>query len=226
MPALKQGSVPMRRFLPTVLAAVLSIPLAGIAAVRADGERRPDPGFRYEVTGVDAGDVLNVREQPFADAPVVATLAPDAREIVVTGMYADENGTAWWRIVADGKLGWSNARYLAEAAGDGPGEGSYPLTCVGTEPFWSIDAVPDGVAALSSPEGKGPEWSVGPMVPAVPTRGMYSLRLAAGDDVGHIAVMQVGEACSDGMSDFAFPFHGLVSAPDGTVLAGCCYRAR
>lgn len=86
----------------------------------------------YQVTGVTADDMLNVRDRPgVPGSTVIGRLAPDARNVERSGDVQDVGGRAWWHIrhpslPADG--GWVNARFLAaqgdvaETAPDGRGK--------------------------------------------------------------------------------------------------------
>ncbi len=212
----------MRFGLPAVL--VLVALAAATRPAAAIQEFTPEPGWRYEVTGVTPPDVLNVREQPGVEAGVVATLPPDAGDIAVTGVRAEVDGSVWWRILTPDGQGWVNARFLQPTDPGSEEETGWPLTCAGTEPFWSLSVSPGGEARLSTPDTEAAAWSAGPAITAAGTRGMISVRLEADGSVGHLAVIRDYDFCSDGMSDFMHPFHGLVAGPDGEVRAGCCWR--
>ena len=84
----------------------------------------------YQVTGVTADDMLNVRDRPgVPGSTVIGRLAPDARDVERSGDVQDVGGRDWWHIrhpslPVDG--GWVNSRFLAaqgdvaETAPDGP----------------------------------------------------------------------------------------------------------
>jgi hypothetical protein len=76
-----------------------------------------EPRANWDVTGVAAADVLNVRTGPRVSFPVTATLAPDAAELESTGRIATAGDELWREIVVPGATtGWVNARYLTEYA--------------------------------------------------------------------------------------------------------------
>ena len=91
-------------------------------AARPVAERKPAPkrgspcegsgkGASYDVWGVEASDVLNVRAQPSASASVLGELAPDTTGVSLTG---DKSGS--WRKIECGKVvGWVNGKFLARA---------------------------------------------------------------------------------------------------------------
>lgn len=210
-----------------LLAAILSL-AAPAAAIE---EATPEPGWRYRVVDVAPGEWLNVRVQADATARIVARLAPDADDVVVTGLRQEVGGGVWWQVPAEGSengRGWINARYLTPVDPHGARETDFPLRCSGTEPFWSL-GVAEGETAFSTPEGEGPVWRAGEWRNAEGRLAGFSfaLRLEGGaGEIGHLAVQRDYRFCLDGMSDFDHPFHGLLMAPDGRVYSGCCARAR
>ena len=185
-------------------------------------ESTPEPGQRYEVVDVAAGNTLNVRAQPSIAADIVAHLDSDARDIAVAGTRVKVNGSVWWQVIGPQELGWVNARYLAPADVHGEGERAFPLRCLGTEPFWTL-TVNDRQATLDTPEKKA-VWDAGGMTPAQGMTGRYAIRLESEEGVGHLAAWRNAGLCSDGMSEVGYPFEGIVAGPEGSVRAGCCMR--
>ncbi|WP_210528431.1 COG3650 family protein [Rubellimicrobium arenae] len=167
---------------------------------------------RYAVAGVAANDVLNVRAEPQASAPVLATLAPGARGVEVLAISEDGR---WARVSLPEGAGWAALRFLsAEAAAPGPVP--RPLRCLGTEPFWSIRLSEDA-SVFDSPESG-----------AVPLRPLGE----AGGRVGAVAAFDAGgetldltlirQECSDGMSDRPYGFAALAWNRGEVFLEGCC----
>jgi len=206
---------------PSVSAIALSLGL--YAPAHAIQESTPEPGQRYEVVDVAAGNTLNVRAQPGIAADIVAHLDHDARDIAVAGTRVEVNGSVWWQVIGPQGLGWVNARYLAPVDVHGEGERVFPLRCLGTEPFWAL-TVQDEQATLETPEKKE-AWHAGAMTQAQGMTGRYAIRLESEAGVGHLAAWRNYGFCSDGMSDVGYPFEGIVADPDGSVRAGCCMRA-
>lgn len=198
-----------RLALATALATAL-IPLAALAG--------PLPS-RFDVTGGAGGDALNVRAEPTTAAPVVATLAADARGVEVVAR--DASGR-WGQVNAGEGSGWVALRYLREEP-DVWQVGTVPagLRCFGTEPFWSL--LPDGATArIERPEGSA-SFALDTLdlgVAADPRRALL-LRSEAATATATITP----EACSDGMSDRLFGLGVLVVLEEaGTprLLSGCC----
>ena len=185
-------------------------------------ENTPEPGKRYEVVDIAAGDTLNMRAQPGTASKVVGKLAPGTSGLAVAGTRAEVSGSVWWQVIGSKGLGWVNARYLSPVDFHGPVEQAFPLRCVGTEPFWSL-TVRDGQATLETPE-RTEAWRAGEMTQAQGTLGRYAVRLEHDAGVGHLAAWRNYGFCSDGMSDVGYPFEGIVAGPDGSVRAGCCMR--
>jgi len=98
------------------------------ASAIADG-----PDF-WRVTGIDAGEDLNMRLGPAIQFRISATLPHDARGILNLGCFPDFNpaewealtkkeqsmatGMRWCRVMYKGKRGWIYARYLQEDTGE------------------------------------------------------------------------------------------------------------
>lgn len=170
----------------------------------------------YDVTGVAADDVLNVRAEPHAGAEIVGTLAHDALNVEV--IMANEDFT--WGYVATGEgMGWASLNYLVRKPGQW--DGQYPAftSCSGTEPFWSLrregDIVTfDGLDLPSS--SKAIEFRES----ALGHRGRHSF--LAGDMVGVLS----NEMCNDGMSDLEYGWELnlilLSGEADNRHYQGCC----
>jgi uncharacterized membrane protein len=199
--------------------ALLLLLAAGPAAAQA-----PSPGL-FDVTGVAADDVLNVRDAPGTRGAIVAHLAPDARGIEVVAV--DATG-GWGRVNAGERAGWVALRYLA-ARPDLWRPGALPagLACLGTEPFWSLrpQAGRAVLAAPDAPEVTLPIAAVrDPGVPGDPRRA-----LVAAEGPERLTAFIAPGACSDGMSERAYGLTAAVlheTAAGTRLLTGCCSLAR
>lgn len=167
----------------------------------------------FDVTGVAADDVLNIRERPSATSPVIGQLAPDQTHIEVT-----EERDGWARVNSGERSGWASMRYLTYRtdvwqAGQMPG-----FTCFGTEPFWNLrqsgdDLVLEGV---DMPAASYPLQSVlGGDVFRDPSRALVAEGLT---------VSIIPQQCSDGMSDRAFGLRASVirHGDQPRLFQGCC----
>ncbi|MGR3466510.1 MAG: SH3 domain-containing protein, partial [Shimia sp.] len=68
----------------------------------------------FDVTGVRADDVLNIRTEPTARAPIIGSFAPDETAIEV--LERSPSGT-WGRVRYGEQMGWSSLRFLERRPG-------------------------------------------------------------------------------------------------------------
>lgn len=168
----------------------------------------------FDVTGVAADDVLNIRERPDAKAPIIGTLAPNATQVEVVG---ERNG--WMQVNTAERSGWVNGRYLNYRV-DVWEAGKLPagLRCLGTEPFWALTPK-GGELVLSTPEGDS-RMALRKVLDS--GRFRDPRRTLVGDGV---VAMVAPAQCSDGMSDRAYGLEATVILGSGTgaqMLSGCC----
>lgn len=186
----------------------------------------------FDVTGVAADDVLNVRQAPSGSAALIGTLAPDARGVEV--MAANPEGS-WGLVNSNESRGWVSMRYLARQPGQSwdanePfGISPVPLECFGTEPFWSVTLSTGDTIAYASPSEADPTPQLGHFAPlwsaAGPTKRGFTARLDNGDDLTGVITHEI---CSDGMSDRAYGLSiDLVreTATARWLMTGCCRLA-
>lgn len=78
----------------------------------------PSEGAIVGVVGVSYDDMLNVRSGPDVTFDVIAALEPTQMGIAGTGEgWQLPSGSVWWRIDADGVVGWANQRFLSRLGG-------------------------------------------------------------------------------------------------------------
>jgi len=65
------------------------------------------------VMGVAYNDVLNVRANPGASFPVVATAGPVDDDVAATGEAWLAPGSIWYEVTVGGVTGWANSSFLA-----------------------------------------------------------------------------------------------------------------
>lgn len=169
----------------------------------------------FDVTGVAADDVLNIRAEPDASAPVIGTLAPDGQRIEVV-----EERRGWGRVNTAEQSGWVSMRYLSYRT-DVWESGALPsgFRCLGTEPFW--DAKPEGGdLVLRSPEDQAGDRRP---VQAVLDSGVFRdpARVVVARDMTLFSHPQI---CSDGMSDRLFGLSAVlvIHGEQPRMLSGCC----
>lgn len=78
----------------------------------------PDEGPIVGVVGVRHNDTLNVRTGPGSSFDVITKLDPTQTGITGTGEGQQlPSGAVWWRIEANGVVGWANQQYLSRLNG-------------------------------------------------------------------------------------------------------------
>jgi len=178
----------------------------------------------YDVQGVAANDVLNVRERPDPGAPIIGTLAPDARGVEVIEPNARQT---WGRVNVDGQSGWASLAYLARRPGQWDGAMPESLSCAGTEPFWALEMGPANIR-FEPADGTARDFGQGLREPAEGRRDRFSFRAWADGESATGIVIRA--QCSDGMSNYRYGYSldlVLSSDPDGLAhYAGCCSLAR
>lgn len=178
------------------------------------------PGL-IDVTGVASNDVLNIRAEPNAKAPVVGKLPPNAKGIEVIAVRNN-----WLRVNAGESSGWINGRF-ATTQRDLWKKDAVPanLRCMGTEPFWNF-SVRNGEVLFSTPSSKATysnavvksrfDWMESPE------------RLISAENF--TAVISDNPAiCSDGMSDRGYRLDVDVAIRDqgnASWYKGCCMIAQ
>jgi uncharacterized membrane protein len=169
----------------------------------------------HDVTGVAADDVLNIRAAASADAPVIGTIAPDATGVEVVAV---RDG---WAVVNTGEgSGYAALRFLSRADDPDWPTLEVPLTCLGTEPFWSLQIDP-GLAEtrFQTPEDEAPlSAPITRSWPGLPWSQAAAVALPEG-----IAVLTPAE-CSDGMSEQSFGIAAdlFLAGAERSRLSGCC----
>ncbi|MBS0125879.1 SH3 domain-containing protein [Thetidibacter halocola] len=194
-----------------IRAAVLWLVLSGAAMAQ---------GFPtlHDVSGVSAGDVLNVRDAPSVSGTIIGALAPDATDIEVV-----ERQGNWGRLNSGEGSGWASLTYMAQQ----PGAGTPPVPrrCFGTEPFWTLTL---GEAASRLDRLGEAEIPYGPPT-ILPASGRLDRAGLLLDGAGTLDAVYAAGICSDGMSDRLFGIGiDLILRLEGqgpVVLSGCCTLA-
>ena len=173
----------------------------------------------YRVAGVADDDVLNIRAEPGAGAPIIGSFRPGQRGIEV--MALSENGR-WGLVNSDGRAGWSSLHYLARESVGSWRDGQAPLTCFGTEPFWRMPIFLPTHRAEFHAAGEGGFELVTDTGTLPTTRFPPTLAIPfSGTREGVVVVS--GGLCSDGMSDMSYGLQALVYWRGDTAgLSGCC----
>ncbi|MGH6855000.1 MAG: hypothetical protein ACREDN_06240 [Aestuariivirga sp.] len=169
----------------------------------------------YEVTGIAADDALVIRVAPKASSKKAGRYGPDDKDIQI---YRRKGNWALTGRSGQAKPdGWVNMRYLKLSTAASPAAASrveLPMTCLGTEPFWSLTIDSPENAAYSDPEIAAKYYAVSAFQSS--KKGANLLL----DGSGQVSI-KAGN-CSDGMSDTQFPYSVRILFPDGREVNGCC----
>lgn len=218
------------RLLPLLL--VLTVHIAVPSNVHAQ--------YDYAVQGVKDNDVLNIRERiegadDVSSVRIVGKIPANAVDVAGTGLTVMVGKARWREVVYRGVKGWVNGRYLKEIEADATA-GTPVFSCSGTEPFWSIELGREK-ATFKNPFAAKPELRDYEIVKRRRARGgshihVVSMQSRAGNPVHPLAVLTRNDTCSDGMSDFTFPYEVILSIDAETdadadgVWHGCCTLVR
>lgn len=199
-----------------VLAALAAMFLTFAAATST---RAQDFPALFSVTGVANNDVLNIRQEPSARAPIVGTFSPRQTGIEVIGLSEDRR---WGLVRTEEGVGWSAIRFLRQERPDSWQQGQQHLTCLGTEPFWNLNLfLPSNRAEFEDLATGGFELRTNAPHMSF-TRHPATMAMSFSGARQGFAVIRQG-VCSDGMSD---RLYGLevqlywLDQPEG--LSGCC----
>lgn len=208
----------MRLLISCVIAAGFATAAPSLAA---------EPGF-YRVTGVVAGDVLNIRPEPGPGGEPLAGLQPGAFPVEVLEVR-DVNGAQWGRVLAGDGNGWVAMKFLATAEVPVIEGTEIPdgLSCSGTEPFWGARLTNAGGLRFSDIDGTD---TILPLGRAMNATGRMHRFAVKADDGKTFATAMLGrfESCSDGMSDRDFGWRiDLLLEKEGDpdfplLFEGCC----
>lgn len=168
----------------------------------------------YDVTGVAADDVLNIRAEPSGSADILGEFGPHRTEVEVTGATADGR---WLRVNTQEATGWVAARFLQRPDGGDFAFGRM-LNCFGTEPFWSLDVIQGSRATFSRMDGATLSDGAGLLNIGQGRQDRFLL----GFGQGLVVVTQA--QCSDGMSDRLYALEASVVLVETgmTLYSGCC----
>ena len=173
----------------------------------------------FDVSGVAADDVLNIRAGPSADSEIVGTLAHDARGVEIVR----PNDRHTWGMVNTGEgTGWVSLAYVTRGPGQWYGAEITRAFCSGTEPFWSFDI--DGTsAAWSTPETTA-TGQVLDRAFSMSRRDEQGATFRLNDGEDGVALLRLA-SCNDGMSDreFGIAVSIVKGGTEGpTLYSGCC----
>lgn len=193
----------MRKVLPWII-------LAALTFLALCFNWNPAAAATYEVTGVRADDVLNIRAAPRASAKKVGEYGPRDKGIRI--YRRSGNWALTGRSDPNRPDGWVNTRYLKVTIA--PARVELPISCLGTEPFWNLAIQSEWRAIYTDPENPERRYRISEF-----RRSGRDATMRLGNG-GRVSIR--AENCSDGMSDNQYPYSVRVLLPNGVKLRGCC----
>lgn len=190
--------------------------LAGVLWLIAGIAQAQDLPDRFSVTGVAADDVLNIRQGPSADTPIIGELAPSQSGVEVLRL---NEGGKWGLVGVPEGNGWVAMRFMTRETEAFPYVLPRPMRCFGTEPFWALTMDLTG-DTFSTPEGD----TAFTLTEEGETRRAMLARFEDGDSNSQTLLIERG-LCGDGMSDrdYGFAARLFLRDPGGNrFLTGCC----
>ncbi len=181
----------------------------------------------YDVSGVQADDVLNLRANPTASAEIVGTLPHDATNIEV---IRPSDSLGWGLVNTAERTGWLSLAFLQRQPEQWAGSMPNVRQCFGTEPFWSIK-LGDTAILLSMPDRADRAGLISARYRSQSRldRFVYGGALISEGSEGQNALLSIRlEACNDGMSDRAYGIGldmlltGAANPTENVLFSGCC----
>ncbi|MGB0901135.1 SH3 domain-containing protein [Halocynthiibacter sp.] len=190
----------------------------------------------YRVVDVAANDVLNIRQHPSADSPIIGVLHPGADKVEVTHALTDGR---WGHVNSGEQSGWVYMRYMQDMGDPSWWELKRPLFCFGTEPFWNtvIDADTSGGMRFQRPGHERQDfqydWMRRDTGFGTPDSPKGVAANFASPERRSVAILQ-DASCGDGMSDrdYSISIRLIMSLADpdnkyaSEVYDGCCSLTR
>ena len=187
--------------------------------------------YEYRVVGIQAPDVLNMRERPesqnrISSARIVGRIPAKAASVLGSGATQRIGAARWFEVRYGEVRGWVNGRFLAPLSGKLDRALEADLLCSGAEPFWSLKVEQDA-AEFKSADTPAERYSIAAREPFQGREGTLALRLVS--DNGSIsALVQHKEWCSNGGSDveYAFEVRAVGFGGSEQPRRGCCMMLR
>lgn len=174
----------------------------------------------YQVANLESGDHLNVRAAPTSASEDIGDLASDSKTYEI--LETDSSG-AWGRILWLEGSGWVALRYMKPVNIPLLANTLVPvgLTCVGAEPFWTLEIKSQKVGVISTPEETKPMTIVNTTSSRNGRHFPIAVELQTNSNTA-IATLRRSQ-CSDGMSGLSYQWAAdIIVNPQFTLLSGCC----
>lgn len=174
----------------------------------------------FKVANLDEGDHLNVRAEPSAAATDIGDIESGSQPWEI--LELDSTGE-WGKILWHERSGWIALRYMEQIQVEfiEPTKIPVGLTCLGSEPFWTIEfkspqsilmSTQEGTQAMSIVSARRSENS-----------GQFPAAVNFRNDSSSTFTVIRREECSDGMSESPHTWSvDVIIQPRFKLLSGCC----
>lgn len=189
-------------------------------------------GQLFDVQGVDATDVLNMRNldlgtENLASTEIVGRIPYNGERIEATGLSLMFRGQLWREVVFSGTKGWVSTKFIKPNRDHLSISKSDRLSCSGNEPFWGVE-ISSVSASISMPGQDGiekVELIIKDERDGMNRRGL-KFYFAESDDgqTGLSLIVNYSDNCSDGATEYNYAFDVFVMGlyPGQGPAQGCC----
>ena len=176
----------------------------------------------YKVVHVNKGDFLAMRQQPDTGSNEMARIPYNAEGIYSSGQIEKKGQSTWVAVIFGGQRGWVNNHYLGTANGVPFKE---ELSCVFTEPFYSIDTQA-GILILKDMGNTATPFVITGVHPSANHTNAWVLNARSSKD-GHAIMFIQKVKCSDDMSNLSYNYKiGFYYEEQNLTLTGCANQIR
>ncbi|WP_347330733.1 SH3 domain-containing protein [Marinimicrobium locisalis] len=189
-----------------------------LVAVISLGCSNESVGYKWvDVTNVDSDDTLSVRSQPDVASEKLGELRYNQAGVKVRDDALKDSKSNWLPVQSGDLVGWVNKHYVRPAK---LASFSEPLKCLGTEPFWSLEAK-DGEIVFSDMGETELDYATLNISQSQNHTNAWLFRFGDGASQGRMMLKQT-EQCNDDMSDRLYDYEVGIELPEGRFLTGCC----
>jgi len=197
---------------------IASILISGIILFALSNNAHAQAYFR--VADLEDDDHLNVRAEPSSGSEDLGDLASGSQPHEI--LEADSTGK-WGKILWLEGHAWVALEFMQPIDIEQLADTTIPvgLTCVGAEPFWTIEFKSQKIALLSTPDNVIPMTVEETEISANRTSYPVAVKLET-DTFSSTAILERA-ACSDGMGDISYGWStNVLMQPKLQLLSGCC----
>ncbi|MDH5409385.1 MAG: SH3 domain-containing protein [Gammaproteobacteria bacterium] len=175
----------------------------------------------YEVINVEQNDTLNMRADASPRAKLVKRIPYNAKNVEFLGQTKDIKSSIWFKIRYDNAEGWVNSRYLQQHVKTRTAKLDDKLSCIGTEPAWSLDRA-DKLIKFSMYYEAADSFTVQKITKATNQQNQWKIVASGAKHSLDLALTETSR-CSDEMSGFIYRYEAKVGT-GSNYLSGCCNK--